>query len=107
VTQKSVKVTVARYDPSTDKAPREETFKVPLKEHMSVLDALDYIYQNLDGTLAYYDHAACDQGICRRCLAVINGELSLMCQTLVEEDITVAPLSRFEVVRDLVYTRGR
>jgi succinate dehydrogenase/fumarate reductase-like Fe-S protein len=28
------------------------------------MDCLDYIYQNQDGALAYYDHAGCSLGIC-------------------------------------------
>ena len=104
---KSIHVTVSRFDPSTDEAPYQQTYEVPLMEHMCVLDALDYIYENLDSTLAYYDHAACQHAICRRCTVLVNEKPSLMCQTLVAGDISLAPPPKFRVVRDLVYERGR
>ena len=101
-----VRVTVSRFDPSVDEGPYLQTFEVPVIRGMSVLEVLDYIYENLDGSLAYYDHAACQQGICRRCTLSINGKVELMCQTLVEDDLTLEPPGKFTVVRDLVYKRG-
>ncbi len=104
--EKTVNVRVRRYDPATDTDSRYDTFEVPVVHGMSVLDALDFIYEHLDGTLSYYDHAACNQGICKRCLIQINGETGLMCQTRVEGDVTLDPLPRFDVVKDLVTARG-
>jgi succinate dehydrogenase/fumarate reductase-like Fe-S protein len=104
--KKKAKVTVSRYDPSLDEERYYQTYEVPLVKGMSLLDALDYIYENLDGSLAYYDHAACQQGICRRCTLSIDGKVELMCQRLVEGDVTVEPPAKFAVVRDLVYKRG-
>jgi len=103
---KTVKVKVYRFDAAVDESGHYQTYKVPLVQGMSVMDALDYIYENLDGSLAYYDHAACNQGICRRCMIQINGRVSLMCQTLVEGDVTLDPLPRFDVTKDLVHKRG-
>jgi len=79
-----------------------QEYEVPFTRGMSVMDGLDYIYEHLDGSLAYYDHAACNQGICRHCLARINGQNGLLCQTLVTEDTTVEPLPMQDVERDLV-----
>ena len=84
-----------------------QDFEVPLVRGMSVMDGLDYIYDHLDGSLAYYDHAACNQGICQRCLIQINGSTGLMCQTLVTGDMTLEPLSTQVVERDLVTKWGR
>ncbi len=53
----TIKVKVFRFDPSVDKEPYYKTYEVPFEEGLSAMDCLDYIYQNLDGTLAYYDHA--------------------------------------------------
>ncbi|MGC8837612.1 MAG: 2Fe-2S iron-sulfur cluster-binding protein [Anaerolineae bacterium] len=105
--EKSVQVTVSRFDPSVDREPYLQTYEVPFVEGMTVLEALDYIYEHLDGSLAYYAHAACRQGICGRCTALVNGKPSLICQTPVKGDIVVEPLARAEVVRDLVCQRGR
>ncbi len=59
---KMIRVKVFRFDPAADKEPWYQTYQVPWEKGMSAMTALDYIYQNLDGTLAYYDHAACDWG---------------------------------------------
>ena len=55
------------------------------------MDVLDYIYQNLDSTLAYYDHAGCALGICARCTGRINGKAGLFCQVPVSGDVTLEP----------------
>jgi fumarate reductase iron-sulfur subunit len=101
-----VRVTISRCDPASSEDPYDQTYEVPVVKGMSVLDALDYIYENLDSTVAYFDHAACQQGICRRCTLSINGKPALMCQTLVEGDLSLKPLSKFPLVRDLVYREG-
>ncbi len=100
--EKTITVRIARFDPDMDEAPRLQAFAVPLMEGMSVLEALDYVYEHLDPTLAYYDHAACAQGVCKTCTAKINGKPALMCQTLVTGDVTVEPAGKLAPVRDLV-----
>ena len=98
----TIKVRVFRFDPSVDKEPYYKTYEVPFEEGLSAMDALDYIYQNLDGSLAYYDHAGCSLGICGRCTGKINGKPGLICQTRVEGDITLDPLNQEKVLKDLV-----
>ncbi len=66
------------------------------------MNVLDYIYQNQDDSLAYYDHAGCALGICVKCRGRVNGKSSLLCQTLVEEDFTLEPLHEDSVIKDLV-----
>ena len=104
--ERMVNVKVFRFDPSMDKESYYTTYQVPLEEGMSAMTVLDYIYQNLDSTLAYYDHAACDLGICARCTGTINGRAGLFCQTLVREDVTLEPASNSRVIKDLVVKRG-
>jgi len=103
--EKLIKVRVFRFDPSVDKKPYFRSYEVPLERGMSAMGVLDYIYQNLDSTLAYYDHAGCSLGICGRCTGRIDGKLGLLCQTLVQEDITLEPSSTSRVVKDLVIQR--
>jgi len=74
---------------------------------MSVMDALDHIYQNLDGTLAYYDHAGCSLGICGRCTGKINGKPGLFCQTPVQGGVTLDPVKEDRVLRDLVTLKSK
>ncbi len=102
-----VNVTVTRCDPSRSPAPYEQTFRVPLSEGMTVLQALDYIYEHIDPTLAYYDHALCAQGTCRRCWLLVDGEVTLACRRLVTGDLHAAPLPKFPVLKDLVSKRRR
>jgi len=103
--QKNIKVKVLRFDPASEERPHYQTYEVPLTEGMTVLDVLDYIYENIDGSLAYYDHAACRHGICGGCTLVVNGKTCLACQTPVYEDIIIEPPSKFKRIRDLVYLR--
>ncbi len=104
---KTINVEVFRFDPSQDREPRFQTYQVPLEDGMSAMDALDYIYQNLDSTLAYYDHAGCALGICGRCTARINGKPGLLCQTPVSDDLKLEPLSRDKVLKDLVCVKPK
>ena len=103
--EKTITVKVFRFDPSADEKPYYQSYDVPFIQGMSAMDALDYIYQNLDGTLAYYDHAGCSLGICARCTGRINGKAGLFCQTPIEEDVCLEPTSTDRVIRDLVTAR--
>ena len=102
MTEKTISVRVFRFNPASDKEPYYQTYQVPFEKGMSAMTALDYIYQNLDGTIAYYDHAGCDLGICARCTGFINGKPGLFCQTLLEGDVTLEPFSNPRVLKDLV-----
>jgi succinate dehydrogenase/fumarate reductase-like Fe-S protein len=102
MSEKMIQVKVFRFDPSMDKEPRYETYLVPWENGMSALTALDYIYQNLDRTLAYYDHAACGLGICARCTGMIDGKPGLFCQTVLQGDVTLEPTSKARIIKDLV-----
>jgi succinate dehydrogenase/fumarate reductase-like Fe-S protein len=85
-----------------DEEPHYQEYEVPFEEGMSAMDVLDYIYQNLDGTLAYYDHAGCALGICACCTCRIDGKPGLYCQVPVSGDVTLDPISRARVLKDLV-----
>lgn len=65
-------------------------------------DVLDYIYQNLDSTLAYYEHAGCALGICAPCTGGINGKVGLFCQVSVAGDVTLELKTPSRVLKDLV-----
>ena len=105
---KKIRVKVFRYDPAKDKEAYYVTYEVPYTPYMSVLQVLEYIRENLDGTLAFPHHAVCLHGACGTCTAKVNGKPVLLCQKIVTEDleeITVEPLSKEKVVRDLVIKR--
>jgi succinate dehydrogenase / fumarate reductase iron-sulfur subunit len=105
--KRSIRVKVYRFEPTIDEKPFYKTCNVPLVKGMSVLDVLDYIYQRLDPTLSYYDHAACRHGLCGKCTMTINGKTALACQALVDGDLVLEPPSRFKVVKDLVHTTNK
>jgi len=99
---KKISARVFRLDPSVDRKSRYQDYEVPFEEGMSAMDVLDYIYQNLDSTLAYYDHAGCALGICARCTGRTNGKAGLFCQVPVRGDVTLDPLNSDRVLKDLV-----
>ncbi|MDR1240046.1 MAG: hypothetical protein LBK27_08020 [Treponema sp.] len=70
----------------------------------TLMQILDYIYLNLDHSLAYYRHSACGQGICGRCVVRANGKNVLACVEKLEpgaEPLLLEPAGK-NVVRDLV-----
>jgi succinate dehydrogenase/fumarate reductase-like Fe-S protein len=104
---KTITVKVFRFDPLVDEEPHYQNYEIPFVQGMSAMDALDHIYQNIDGTLAYYDHAGCSLGICARCTGKINGKAGLFCQALVTEDVCLEPMSTSKVIKDLVIERKK
>jgi succinate dehydrogenase / fumarate reductase iron-sulfur subunit len=79
-------------------------YAVPTIEGMVVLDAIHYIQQHVDGTLACRWN--CKAAKCGSCSAEINGRPRLMCQTRVDAfggaPITVRPMKVFPLLKDLV-----
>jgi len=95
---------VFRFSPETDKEPRMDTFSVPGKEGMTVLEGLLYILDNLDPTLSF--RFACREGVCGSCAMFVNGKYKLACQTQISDlkskTIEVRPLPNFPLIKDLV-----
>jgi len=97
-------VEIYRYNPEQDKQPYMQSFEVPVeKTGMKLLDALNYIKWDLDGTLTY--RRSCGEGVCGSDGMNINGVNGLACITPIEglkQPIKVRPLPSMEVIRDLV-----
>ncbi len=96
---------IFRYDPNKDDKPRFDTFEVPkLSTIVTVLDALNYIKQNLDSTISY--RHSCRMAICGSCAMRVNGRPSLACitklKTLNTDEIKLEPLKKYEIIKDLV-----
>src|ERR1700757_2226526 len=104
--QRTVTLEVFRYHPEHDDKPRYQTYTVPYREDWVVLDALNYIKDQLDGTLTY--RWSCRMGVCGSCGMMVNGEPKLTCATFLTDyakqgsKIRVEPLRYFPVIRDLV-----
>src|SRR3989304_5303426 len=58
----NVTVRVSRFHPETDRSSGQQDYLVPAGPGMTVLDALVYIKEHLDGSLAY--RSSCPMGLC-------------------------------------------
>tara|TARA_X000000368_G_scaffold391663_1_gene355827 strand:- start:9205 stop:9915 length:711 start_codon:yes stop_codon:yes gene_type:complete len=65
-----------------------------------VLDALIYIKERIDRSLAF--RRSCREGICGSCAMNINGKNRLACLTPIEETNTIFPLPHMPILRDLI-----
>ena len=98
--KKIVKLKVFRFDPAIDQEPHYDIFEVETQTGYSIYNALEYIAENLDSTLAYY--ASCRIGACNGCVARVNGKVVRTCTTILTDDITVEPVNKDKVLKDLV-----
>ena len=101
----TVSLTVEKFDPSRDSAPRLETYEVPYTKEMRVLEALDHVVEELGQSLSY--QWFCGVKKCGMCGVMVNGRQTLGCWEPVEPEMLVQPLAGFPVVRDLVIDRSR
>ncbi|MEK6321472.1 MAG: succinate dehydrogenase/fumarate reductase iron-sulfur subunit [Acidobacteriota bacterium] len=100
----TITVEVTRYRPEQESEPTFESFEVPLRTDWVVLDALNYIKDQVDGSLSY--RWSCRMGVCGSCGMMVNGEPKLTCATFLSHytpgPVRVEPLTYFPIVRDLV-----
>ncbi|MEM4468111.1 MAG: fumarate reductase (CoM/CoB) subunit TfrB [Candidatus Nezhaarchaeales archaeon] len=97
-------VKLFRYNPQVDKQPYYATYEVPWREGMTLLEVLNYIYENYE-PIAFRYYCRC--GVCGTCGVMLNGQPVLACRTYVDriDEIIVEPLKNFNVIRDLVVDR--
>jgi len=102
VAEEKIRIKVYRYDPTKDSEPSYKTYMVPKPKvgKITVLNALEYILENVDGTLSFYH--SCDGKRCGGCVAMINGKAGLLCKEYAEHEVVVEPLKGFKVVKDLI-----
>lgn len=72
---------------------------------ISVMNVLEKIYSQQDGTLAFFTHAACRQAACGKCMVKVNGAVKLACREKVTGDTLLLEPYSDRVVRDLVCGR--
>jgi len=101
---KTITLKVARYRPGQDPAPTLQTYTIPYRQDWVVLDALNHIKDQVDGTLSY--RWSCRMGVCGSCGMMVNGVPKLTCAAFLRDyhprEIRVEPLANFPVIRDLV-----
>ncbi len=100
---RQIELEVMRYDPEKDEEPRFQTYSVPCREDWAILDAINYVKDELDTTLAY--RWSCHMMVCGSCGMMVNGEPSLTCKTFIRDlpdKVRIEPLENFPIERDLV-----
>jgi len=103
MSKQSVELEILRYDPERDEAPHFQSYTVPYREDWVVLDAVNYVKEELDRTLSY--RWSCHMAVCGSCGMVVDGEPVLACHAFLRDypdRIRIEPLHNFPVERDLV-----
>jgi fumarate reductase iron-sulfur subunit len=103
MSERVIELEILRYDPEQDDSPHFQTYTVPYRADWVVLDAINYVKDELDRTLSY--RWSCHMAVCGSCGMMINGEPALSCHTFLRdypEKIRIEPLQNFPVERDLV-----
>ncbi|MBI4832689.1 MAG: hypothetical protein HY801_14280 [Candidatus Lindowbacteria bacterium] len=98
-----ITISIKRFDPATDAAPRWVDYKVPAGERATVLETLMNIYESLDPALAF--RFGCRFNKCGLCAVEVNGRPRMGCFTEVKDGMRIAPLAGMPVVRDMVIDR--
>ena len=101
----TMKLEIFRYHPEKENEPTFQTYEVPFLEDWVILDAINYIKDEIDGTLSY--RWSCQMGVCGSCGMMINGVPKLSCAVFLKDyypdKIRVEPLTGFPVERDLIF----
>lgn len=92
-------IEILRFNPETDDRPHWESYRVPYVKTITVVEALEYLWDQ--GKYIAF-RANCREFTCGSCAMLINGKPQLACNTLLEDGMRLEPLSRYGVLRDLV-----
>lgn len=114
---KTITIRIKRTD-GPGKPSRWEEFKVPHRPNMNIISCLQYIAAHPTttdgkGTSAPVWDSGCLEEVCGACTMVINGKVRQSCSALVDKvspdgsPITLEPMTKFPVVRDLWVDRNR
>jgi succinate dehydrogenase iron-sulfur subunit len=104
VAERTIMLRVTRYQPDHVPTPYADAFEVAYDEDTVVLDALNRIKDETDGSLTF--RWSCRMGVCGSCGMMIDGEPRLACAAFLRDlapgPVVVEPLRYFPVLRDLV-----
>jgi succinate dehydrogenase / fumarate reductase iron-sulfur subunit len=115
--ERTVKLRIKRQD-GPNATARWEEFTVPWQPQMNIISALMQIQKKpvtADGqkVAPVVWEASCLEEVCGACSMIINGRVRQACAALVDrvspngETITIEPMTKFPLVRDLVVDRSR
>jgi len=94
-------------------APYWEEFRIPYRPEMNVLTCLNAIRENPvnargEKTTPVVFESTCLEEVCGACTMIINGRVRQACSALVDNltlPLTLEPMTKFPVVRDLMVER--
>ena len=112
--EKKIVVLKVKRQEAPDAKPHWEEFHIPYRPYMNVMICLREIQKNprtFDGTptTPVSWEASCLEEVCGVCTMVINGKVRQSCSALVDKlgmEITLEPMKKFPLVRDLVVDRS-
>jgi succinate dehydrogenase / fumarate reductase iron-sulfur subunit len=111
---KKVMIRIHRQD-GPNKPSRVEEFAVPHRPNLNIIACLQWIAahatttQGVATTPPVWD-SGCLEEVCGACTMVINGKVRQSCSALVDkldQPITLEPMTKFPLVRDLFVDRSR
>jgi len=111
VTTKNVTFKVFRFNEETDYLPHYREYKMEVTSEEVVLDILDRIKWDHDGSFSY--RRSCRHGICGACAMTVNGKATLACKEnlhgLTEtfgDELVIEPSSLKRAIKDLIIDKG-
>jgi len=99
-----VTLKIFRYNPEKDQKPHYEKYVLEAAPTDRILDLLEQIKGETDGTLSF--RRSCAHGVCGSDAIRVNGVNRLACKILVQDvnstKITVEPILGLSVIKDLI-----
>jgi succinate dehydrogenase / fumarate reductase iron-sulfur subunit len=108
IEKKDITIKVFRFNKDTDYLPYYQTINMEITQDELVLDMLNRIKWEHDGTFSY--RRSCRHGICGSCAIKVNGKSVLSCKESVFElielfgttELVVDPQDRNTVIKDMI-----
>jgi succinate dehydrogenase / fumarate reductase iron-sulfur subunit len=111
ITTQKVKFKVFRFNAEEDYLPYYDDYEMEVTSEEVVLDILNRIKWDHDGSFSY--RRSCRHGICGACAIKVNGKSTLACKEsmnkmveLFGNELTLEPLSKKRVVKDMIIDKG-
>ena len=106
MTDRIAKVRIPRTDPDKDAIPEIVTYEVPYTEGMRVAQALRYIFEDLDGTIAFRN-SFCKRGSCGLCMVLLDKKPAMACKAAMKPEMLIEPLPERVLIKDLAVDLNR
>ena len=109
--KKKLLFNVFRFNHETDYLPHYDKFEVEVGDGDVVLDVLNKIKWDHDGSLSY--RRSCRHGICGSCAVKVNGKATLACKVRVKDlteifgdELTIEPQNKSRAIKDMVIDKA-